>query len=300
MGGKLMIRQALLIGAVVALLAGCSSAATPSGSEPLTSVSVTSPAHSPDSSSSPATPSPAPSLADRWQFVAIGDSIQYNSPADCPLCTGLVDRYAKAIEDQTGHAVNVSNQSEHNGLQVDNLLAELASASDQNTLAHADIIVVGIAHNDVPMNRDDDPCDGAGGDNPDWSKYTAACVKADVAIFQPKYVSVFKQIAALRAGKPTILRALNRYNDWNDGHSLSPAGIAATKLVIDAWSKMICGAAVANGFLCADIYSAFNGRDGLKPSGDLLAADYTHPSDKGNEVIAKTLFDLGLAPLVRP
>ncbi len=165
-----------------------------------------------------------------------------------------MDRYAKAINAKTGHGVNVSNDSEHSGLQVDDLLTELSNASEKNTLAHADIIVVGIAHNDVPMNRDDDPCDGAGGDNPDWSKYTAACVKADVAIFQPKYESVFKQIAALRAGKPTILRALNRYNDWNDGATLSPAGVAATKLVIDAWSKMTCGAAKANGFLCANIY----------------------------------------------
>jgi lysophospholipase L1-like esterase len=39
------------------------------------------------------------------------------------------------------------------------------------------------------------------------------------------------------------------------------------------------------------------GPDGLKPSGDLLGKDYTHPSDKGNEVIARVLEDLGFAPL---
>jgi lysophospholipase L1-like esterase len=61
---------------------------------------------------------------------------------------------------------------------------------------------------------------------------------------------------------------------------------------------MICKAALENGFVCADIYQAFNGPDGLKPSGDLLASDYTHPSDKGNEVIARILTELGFAPLV--
>ena len=61
---------------------------------------------------------------------------------------------------------------------------------------------------------------------------------------------------------------------------------------------MICKAAQANGFTCADIYHAFNGLDGLTPSGDLLAKDNTHPSDKGNEVIAHALTDLGYAPLV--
>jgi len=62
---------------------------------------------------------------------------------------------------------------------------------------------------------------------------------------------------------------------------------------------MICKAAQANGFTCADIYHAFNGPDGLTPSGDLLAKDYTHPSDKGNEVIARVLADLGYAPLAK-
>ena len=61
---------------------------------------------------------------------------------------------------------------------------------------------------------------------------------------------------------------------------------------------MICKAAQANGFTCADIYNTFNGPDGLTPSGDLLAMDNTHPSNKGNEVIARTLADLGFAPLV--
>jgi hypothetical protein len=60
---------------------------------------------------------------------------------------------------------------------------------------------------------------------------------------------------------------------------------------------MTCKAAQANGFACADIYHAFNGPDGLTPSGDLLAKDWSHPSDKGNEVIALVLTDLGFAPL---
>ena len=67
--------------------------------------------------------------------------------------------------------------------------------------------------------------------------------------------------------------------------------------MIAAWNKMICDAAEANGFTCADISTAFNGKDGTKPSGELLAGDYTHPSDKGNEVIAAVLAKLGFEPL---
>jgi lysophospholipase L1-like esterase len=194
----------------------------------------------------------------------------------------------------------VNNLSQHNGLQVQGLLDELADGSERAVaLSDADVIIVGIAHNDTPWNVDDDACDGAGGDNPDWSKYTAACIAAEVERYTPRYNAVFERIAALRAGKPTVLRTINRYNDWNGwpGHELSPEGVAATAAVIAAWNDMICGAAEANGVACADISTAFNGKDGTEPAGELLAGDYTHPSDKGNEVIAGVLTKLGFEPL---
>ena len=62
-----------------------------------------------------------------WSLVAVGDSIPYNSPNDCPGCIGFVDRYAEAITAATGHAVTVQNLSEHNSLQIDDLLRELES-----------------------------------------------------------------------------------------------------------------------------------------------------------------------------
>ena len=61
---------------------------------------------------------------------------------------------------------------------------------------------------------------------------------------------------------------------------------------------MVCKAAQANGFTCADVYHAFNGPDGLKASGNLIDSQNGHPSDKGNEVIGRVLADLGYAPLM--
>jgi hypothetical protein len=264
----------------------------------------------------PPTASPIPTLTSRpvststpmpsstptpWLLVVVGDSIPFNSPEDCPGCTGFVDRYAEAIMAATSHPVKVRNLSQHNGLQIDGLLQEIKTdTTRREALANADIIIVGIAHNDAAMNSNDDLCDGPNGDNPDWSKYNAECAAASAELFRPKYENLYSQIADLRDGKPTILRTINRYNDWNGwpGHPLPPEGVEGTRLVIDAWNKMICKAAEDNSFLCADIYHRLNGADGLKPSGDLVAPDYTHPSDKGNEVIAGMLEDLGYAPLM--
>jgi lysophospholipase L1-like esterase/Tol biopolymer transport system component len=236
------------------------------------------------------------SAAISWSLVVVGDSLPNNNPQDCPGCTGFVDRYATAVTKATGHPVKVQNLSEHNGLGTDGLLKELQSDTiRRNALAGADIIIVSIGSNDIAWNINDDPCDGPTSDNPDWSKFNPTCAAAAAEMFRPKLESVYTQIAALRAGKPTIFRTDNRYNDWITVN-FPPEGVNATHDLVEAWNAMACKAAQANGFTCADIYHAFNGSDGLTPAADLLAADYTHPSDKGNEVIARVLAALGFVP----
>lgn len=253
-----------------------------------------------------ATPVPTPTLAPSptptpWLFVVVGDSIPFNSPEDCPGCTGFVDRYAEALTEATGHPVQVQNLSQHNGLDIDGFLQELENdTARRDALANADIILASIAHNSTAWNRDDDLCDGASGDNPDWLKYDITCATATAEMFRPKFESAYSQIVSLRGGKPTIFRTINVYNEWIGwpGHDIPPEANNATQLFLDAWNAMVCKAARENGFTCADIYHAFNGSDGLKPSGNLVVSDYTHPSREGNKVIAQVLEDLGYAPLV--
>ena len=85
-------------------------------------------------------------------LVVIGDSIPYNSSADCPGCTGFVDRYATALAQATGRKVETSNLSEHTGLTLPQLLDELDSFKEP--LTGADAIIVGIAHNSFELNND--------------------------------------------------------------------------------------------------------------------------------------------------
>jgi hypothetical protein len=86
-----------------------------------------------------------------------------------------------------------------------------------------------------------------------------------------------------------VLRAINRYNDYIGlpGEDLTPAQNRQTIVFLDEWNTMLCRSAEQHGFLCADIYHAFNGSDGSKAARKLLAADYTHPSDEGNAKITE-------------
>ena len=237
----------------------------------------------------------ATSGSDKLRLVAIGDSIPYNSPADCSGCTGFVDRYARAVEKATGRRVTLQNLSQHNNLTLPGLLAELDSF--KSPLVAADVIVVSIAHNTIELNADR-PC-GASlqHDLPQWAAMDRACALRSAKKARRLYDRLYARIAALREGKQTILRTINRYNDWIGDARLTPSQERLTAMFIATWNAELCQSARAHGFGCADISRAFNGPSGLKPSGDLLGADYTHPSQKGNAVIARTLIGLGFAPV---
>ena len=172
------------------------------------------------------------------------------------------------------------------------------------TLSSADAIIVGIAHNSFALNGDQ-PCgttfDEETNTLEDWSKVTAQCAVSSAAEYRPQYDELFDTIASWRNGKPTLLRTIDKYNDWNgwEAAHLTPGQVHRTVIMHDPWNRMLCESAERHGFVCADIYHAFNGEDGTKKSGDLLAADDTHPSDEGNERIARVLIAQGFKPLTQ-
>jgi len=233
-------------------------------------------------------------------LVVIGDSIPYNDPFDCPGCLGFVDRYADALATATGLEVTTSNLSQHNSLTLPMLMDELEDFKDP--LSSADAIIVGIAHNSFALNGDQ-PCGTTFNEETntmeDWSKVTPQCAVSSAAEYRPQYDELFDSIALWRKGKPTLLRTIDKYNDWNgwEAAHLTPSQVHRTVIMHDAWNRMLCESAERHGFGCADIYHALNGKDGPKPSGDLLAEDYTHPSQAGNERIARVLIAQGFKPL---
>lgn len=283
---------AAVLGAAALVLAGCSGS---EGEDPPGESSPSTSSEGPTGSSG----SPAGSSEPAVSLVVIGDSIPYNSGDDCASCTGFVDRYADALAKATGRDVEVSNFSQHTGLTLPDLLYRLASYEDD--LSSADAIIVGIAHNSFALNSDD-PCgttfDEATSTLKDWSKVTPRCAVSSAAEYKPEFDELYATIASWRDGQPTVLRTINKYNDWNgweDAH-LTPDQVARTVFMHDAWNTMLCSSAERHGFACADIYHAFNGPGGAKPSGQLLATDYTHPSDAGNARIARVLVAQGFEP----
>jgi lysophospholipase L1-like esterase len=267
------------LGAALLLVTACSTPEDPGASR----------------SSVPSTPVKAP-----LTVVVIGDSIPYNSDGDCPGCKGFVATYADSLAKAAGRDVRTKNLSKHTGLTLTGLMDDLPDLKDP--ISSGDAIIVAIAHNSFPLNQDS-PCgssaDPATGAVADWAKVNAACAAKATSTYRPVYDELFSTVASWRAGKPTILLTVNKYNDWIgfEQANLTPDQARRTVVLHDAWNTMLCDSATANGFDCTDVYHAFNGADGSKPSGELIAADYTHPSQKGNDAISSLLTDRGFAPL---
>jgi lysophospholipase L1-like esterase len=251
--------------------------------------------------SAAATAAPTSSLHDGLglTLLALGDSIAYNSTADCSACTGYVDQYGEALSAATGEQVEVVNMSRHDGLTSTGLLESLSDPTLRDRVAAADAITVSIGFNDAPMLVPDDPCDGNAAQS-DLGGYTDTCIKQWAASFGERYAGILHEIADLRQGKPTLLTVIDVFDQWRGFDGNAPdftAHIAVVTSILEQQNAEICRAAAQYGALCADVHTAFNGAQHDRPSGALLGPDYAHPSQAGNDLIATTLAELGFAPL---
>jgi hypothetical protein len=94
----------------------------------------------------------------------------------------------------------------------------------------------------------------------------------------------------------TVINIFDQWLGFSDNAADFDAHIVVVKTLLERQNAGICRVAADHGALCADPHSAFNGASRDQPSGALLGPDYAHPSQAGNDGIAKTLVQLGFAP----
>lgn len=283
--------------ALVLMLVACSSAAPASMEE------------QPSEEPSPTPASVPPSVAaEALSVVAIGDSIPFNDSADCPGCIGFVNSFADALEADAGEPVEASNWSRHDGARTVDIQEQLASDERLRArLAEADVIVMSVGFNDQPPFADDhEGCPPAVSDATSLADVilaaagtNQACVDGVVPIIRSQIADVF---ARLREVAPdaaiATLTAYDSWRGWPELESADPATLealhAAETYWFQQWNAALCEEAEAAGAVCIDVYGAFNGADGTDPAGELLADDYTHPSQAGNDAIRDLLLDANL------
>ncbi len=285
--------------AMVVLLAAC-------GSDPVEPSPAIAASPSPAISSEPSpTTAPESPSADGLTVVALGDSIPFNSPGDCPGCTGFVDSYAAALGEDLDRPVAVVNRSRHDGARTIDILRQLKSDDDLVAqLGTADVVIISVASNDQPPFVDPhDGCPPAVGPSAsDSEAFEAAaqtspsCIDSVVPVILDQVTEVSARVRA--AARDAAIVVLTPYDSWRGWPGLD--GLDATTLsrLLDAetywfqtWNPVLCEAAEKIDAVCLDVYGAFNGADGTDAADEYVADDYTHPSQKGNDRIRDLLLD---------
>ena len=236
-----------------------------------------------------------------WSLAALGDSVPVAVP-ECDGCTSFVDLWAESLTQETGTPVEVANHAVP-GSEATDVLEQLEKDDATRTaVKEADLIAIDVGINDSPWNRLDDPCNAAA-DYPviQWPKITAGCIDRVASEYEQALDAILTEVNELRAGKPTALRLANVYNAVIGNHADpswdSPDAVAPSISANDRFAQIQCDLVEAHRGECVDVYGAFNGGDGSEPAKQLLAADYTHPSAKGHEIIAQLLARSGTEPL---
>jgi len=270
--------------AVAVLLSGCA-AAGPSD----TAAPTSDPAAAPDASST----------APAGQLVVLGDSIPFNAPEDCPGCTGFVDAYAAAVGEARGGAPEVQNLSRHDGAQVTDILEQVERGTVDTALAGAQTVILSAGFNDQPPYwQPDAPCVGAVETDEQvidtLIATTPECIADATASVRADYAQLLAEIRARAADAELI--TLTSYNAWTGWEALDARApedsSAAQDVVVSAleqWRDAVCAETEAVGGTCVDLLAPFNGADGRTAAGELLADDYTHPSQLGNDRIRDEL-----------
>jgi lysophospholipase L1-like esterase len=240
-------------------------------------------------------PTASSSTPTGWTLVALGDS--GTTASGDPSGQGWVAYYADLIRAGQSREVTVTNLAA-SGTTSDQLL-EFIRSNEQagEQIAAADIVVLGIGGADV--NAGDDAlaagsCEGT------------TCYDPAIEAYAANIDDIAAAIMMIRAGKPTVLRAITVPNVLTGAEDVIPPFLSeiATEVGVHqarGFSAATCEAMEAHGGACIDVLTAINGPAGSDDgyaAGLLNLEACCYLNERGHRLIAELLYDTGLAPLV--
>ncbi len=208
---------------------------------------------------------------------------------------GWVQRYADLVGEQTGTDVDVAAHAS-DGLTSDALLVQLRQDEAlRDDVSAADFVVIGAGGAD--LNAGDDAWDAG-------TCSGTACYEPGLAAYADSIAEVVAVVAELRAGQPTVLRAMTQPNALPGAEDVIPPFLVASAADIGAFQSRslrdsTCAAVREHGGECVDVLTAFNGPNGTEDayaSGLLNHADCCYPSAAGHQRIAELLQETGIEP----
>jgi lysophospholipase L1-like esterase len=215
------------------------------------------------------------------RYVALGDSIAVGTGAT----TSYVAEYAAWLEAETGSTVTVTNRAANGWTTADILRAVRTDTTLREAMADAHLITLNAGGNDLLQALATVRTGRCGGDDDE------ACLRAAVDQLRSTWDELLREIVAVTDGDVAGVRVIDIYR---------PAFLellgreqATLQGYLDAVNDHLVESATEAGIAVGRVHDAFV--EGPVAPGEtaLVARDLVHPSDRGHEVIADELAELG-------
>ncbi len=241
---------------------------SPTTTTPTTSAAATTPTTAPTSTA--ATSGPA-------SLVALGDSVP---AADTCDCTGFVERLGPLLQSATHRSWSVHNDAV-SGYTSGDVLDDLQDPDVRRDLSTADLVVVQVGANDLPLDQVGDPdCDPAA---------TSDCYAQTLDQLEGTLGEIVDGIRSVDQRPDLKIALLGYWNVTVDGQVAAAQGsafVTASVALTEATNAVISDVAGRSGSVYVDTRTPFDGASGTRDATDDLLDDGDHPDDSGHELIA--------------
>jgi lysophospholipase L1-like esterase len=234
------------------------------------------------------TPTTPPAVTVDWDYTALGDSLAFGAVAE----RGYVLRFADFLRTDANARVTTINLGIPGWTSADLLGALRNDTAFRDRVSNAEVVTFDVGGNDLLGARRrfrEGTCGGPA---------NLDCFRTVVDEFKQNWDAILAEVLALRGRENTILRTMDVYNPFV-AEQKALGIFDALRPFLDEVNEHITQTSAQVGIPCARVFVAFNGANGDQDpiAEGLLSPDLVHPNDRGHEVIAEALRQLGYAPL---
>lgn len=205
----------------------------------------------------------------RWDYVALGDSLA----AGVGARRGYVARYAEHLRSDTGVRLRVINLGQSGQTSSQLLHALRNDPAMREALRGAEVVTLNIGLNDLGQAGSSYESGTCGGPQ------NEACLRGAVKRVERNWHAIIEEITSLRTEDRTIIRTV--------GLGYIPRARGVFGRYLGKVTRDIASAAAESGIPYAEVHLGSEG----------MSADGLHPNDRGYDVIADRLDELGYEPL---
>src|SRR3712207_6799443 len=204
-----------------------------------------------------------------WDYVALGDSLAVGIGAR----RGYVDRYASYLRTDTGARVEVLNLGQSGQTSSQLLRALRSDPSMRRALGEAEVITFNIGINDLGHAGEAYENGACGGSD------NQECLRSAVESFKENWDALIAELLGLRSTEDAVIRTA--------GIGYTPRVDKIFEPYVEEVNRHIATAAANHDIPYAQPYLDER----------FMSPDGVHPNDRGYEVIADQLRELGYGPL---